>query len=163
MELQPNSGWTAGFLVKNCRAFSQPDQGHSQREPWNNVRWHKLYRTEVGWLTSRGPWQLKYCFFFFKKGTIEVLLEYLQLDIPDQRQWRLARSGSYSSKSAYVAFFSQGPSNPSTIEELIVLLESYPRLGLYLEHSKKKELCLEQFPTSFLLSNFSLIAICVSN
>lgn len=31
------------------------------REPWNNVWWYKLYRTEVGWLKSRGPCQLKSC------------------------------------------------------------------------------------------------------
>jgi hypothetical protein len=53
----------------------------------------------------KGTLTIEVFFFFFGKGTIEVLLEYLQLDIPDQRQWRLARSGSYSSKSAYVAFF----------------------------------------------------------
>jgi hypothetical protein len=53
----------------------------------------------------KGTLTIEVFFFFFGKGTIEVLLEYLQLDTPDQYQWRLARSGSYSSKSAYVAFF----------------------------------------------------------
>lgn len=52
------------------------------------------------------------------KGTLSVLVlvEYLQVwdlvdsivlqhDVPDQFRWKLTQSGSYSSKSAYAAFF----------------------------------------------------------
>ena len=48
--------------------------------------------------------------------TVQVLAEYLQIrdlvdvlvlqqDVPDQHRWKLSSSSSYSSKSAYQAFF----------------------------------------------------------
>lgn len=61
MELQLNSGWTADFLVKQLQCMLPTWSRSFPREPWNNVWWYKLYRTEVGWLKSRGPCQLKSC------------------------------------------------------------------------------------------------------
>ena len=66
------------------------------------LRWHKLYITEVGWLTSRGLWKLRSCWNTCNFGTWLIILPFnktfLISTIGD------TQSGSYSSKLAYMAF-----------------------------------------------------------
>lgn len=41
----------------------------------------------------------------FKYGIWLITLSYKVIDMPDQHKWRLTKSGSYTSKSAYDAYF----------------------------------------------------------